>query len=91
MVSVVAGVERVDGQWTQWTGWSECPVTCGGASVNRERTCSNPAPSGGGRPCTDRDLDAGHLTTRETQGMQCALDVCPSECPVVDQGRFYCN
>ncbi|KAI0210224.1 hypothetical protein LSAT2_005021 [Lamellibrachia satsuma] len=70
-------VERVDGQWTQWTEWSECPVTCGGASVNRERTCSNPAPSGGGRPCTGRDVDAGHLTTRETQGMQCALDVCP--------------
>ncbi|PIK51722.1 putative SCO-spondin-like [Apostichopus japonicus] len=41
----------VHGGWSSWTDWSECGVTCGGAIVNRTRTCNNPVPKHDGLPC----------------------------------------
>ena len=41
----------VDGGWTQWSSWSSCPKTCGVGSHTRTRTCTNPAPEGGGADC----------------------------------------
>ncbi|KAL8596366.1 hypothetical protein ACOMHN_066697 [Nucella lapillus] len=41
-------LEKVDGGWTDWQGWSPCE--CGGQQ-RRQRQCSNPSPLNGGRPC----------------------------------------
>lgn len=43
--------DRVDGEWTEWTSWSDCSVSCGTGEKRRDRSCSNPLPSGGGATC----------------------------------------
>ncbi|KAL4216637.1 hypothetical protein ACF0H5_024360 [Mactra antiquata] len=44
--------QKLDGQWSTWSDWTQCVVTCDNGTVSRQRTCSNPAPSGGGQNCT---------------------------------------
>ena len=34
-------------EWSSWTGWGTCPVTCGTGQRRRLRACDNPGPSGG--------------------------------------------
>ena len=44
--------ENVDGGWSKWSKkWSKCSKTCGGGVKEKTRTCTKPAPSGGGKPC----------------------------------------
>ncbi|KAM4677962.1 LOW QUALITY PROTEIN: SCO-spondin-like [Discoglossus pictus] len=57
---------EVDGDWSEWTPWSDCSVTCGGGIQNRYRFCSDPPPSGSGLPCEGPD--------REEQ--PCNLELC---------------
>ncbi|XP_078615573.1 uncharacterized protein LOC144884242 [Branchiostoma floridae x Branchiostoma japonicum] len=42
----------VDGNWSQWTSWSSCDVTCGFGNQSRNRSCDNPLPQHGGANCT---------------------------------------
>uniref|UniRef100_A0A3P9CEZ9 Uncharacterized protein n=1 Tax=Maylandia zebra TaxID=106582 RepID=A0A3P9CEZ9_9CICH len=42
----------VDGQWSAWTPWGHCSVSCGAGLQSRYRFCSSPRPSGSGLPCT---------------------------------------
>ncbi|XP_059097437.1 coadhesin-like [Tigriopus californicus] len=58
----------IDGAWTEWTPWSLCPVTCGGANETRTRTCSNPAPQFDGAACPD-------ASSNEIQ--ECNTKACP--------------
>ncbi|CAF0925537.1 unnamed protein product [Brachionus calyciflorus] len=42
----------VDGGWSEWTeNWSECSHECNGGVQFKERFCSNPSPSNGGKYC----------------------------------------
>eukprot|EP00058_Branchiostoma_floridae_P028482 XP_002613973.1 hypothetical protein BRAFLDRAFT_67461 [Branchiostoma floridae] len=42
----------VDGNWSLWTSWSSCDVTCGFGNQSRNRSCDNPPPQHGGANCT---------------------------------------
>lgn len=41
----------IDGEWTSWTSWDTCTVTCGGGMQSKSRTCDNPPPQYGGAYC----------------------------------------
>ncbi|KAJ8322347.1 hypothetical protein KUTeg_000818 [Tegillarca granosa] len=45
----------VNGGWSSWVKYGQCTVSCGGGNIMLRRTCSNPAPSGGGSPCSGSD------------------------------------
>ncbi|KJH51020.1 death domain protein [Dictyocaulus viviparus] len=45
---------RLDGRWSSWSDWSPCSPTC---HRFRSRTCTQPAPINGGRPCAGRELE----------------------------------
>ena len=76
---------RVDGQWSPWsTVQSYCVnpkarqnlVTCGGGVETKYRSCTNPAPQGGGLPCDPLVLDDG----TQIEGMRdspCNENPCP--------------
>ncbi|KAM5255351.1 SCO-spondin-like [Ctenodactylus gundi] len=57
----------VTGGWTQWSSWSECPVSCGGGEQVRTRACVVPAPPPRGLPCQGLD----------TQTQHCGQQLCP--------------
>ncbi len=58
----------VDGGWTEWANTGQCSSTCGQSGKRiRQRSCTNPAPSGGGRECPG---DA-------EQKISCNFDPCP--------------
>ncbi|CAH2316004.1 hemicentin-2 [Pelobates cultripes] len=57
----------VNGGFSEWQEWSHCTRTCGQGVQERIRTCTNPPPTNGGRPCMGRDVDV----------RSCQLPPCP--------------
>nr|XP_023481639.1 A disintegrin and metalloproteinase with thrombospondin motifs 16 isoform X1 [Equus caballus] len=45
------GPRPTHGHWSDWSPWSPCSRTCGGGVSHRERLCTNPKPSHGGKFC----------------------------------------
>ena len=43
----------IDGNYTEWTEWSECSASCGGGSHQRTRQCTRPPPKHGGLDCNE--------------------------------------
>ncbi|GFN97243.1 sco-spondin-like [Plakobranchus ocellatus] len=43
----------IDGEWSSWAEWSECTVTCGNGTQDRNRTCVGPFHLGA--PCMGED------------------------------------
>lgn len=41
-----------NGNYTQWSRWSSCSVTCGAGSRSRNRSCTNPPPGPYGDDCS---------------------------------------
>ncbi len=59
---------KVDGVYTPWA-YGACSAPCGGGTKTGTRTCTNPAPSCGGKPCE------GPATSTEP----CNTDPCSSD------------
>ena len=62
----------VDGDYSQWTSWSACSITCGDGFQTRTRLCNSPSPENGGRTCIEQGL--GGSMEMQT----CKLADCPS-------------
>ncbi|XP_071958715.1 coadhesin-like isoform X2 [Antedon mediterranea] len=63
------------GNWAQWTTWTPCSVSCGFGNQTRERTCTDPTPSGGGNDCPnidDLESNRQHQTCMDL--LECPVD-----------------
>ena len=57
----------VDGEWSTWTSWTVCSVSCSGGAQTRRRECVGPYD--GGSPC-------GGLAD---ESQNCEEQLCPSK------------
>ena len=60
----------VDGNWSPWSDYSYCSVTCGFGTRTRQRICNNPPPQFGGRPCEGNSKESIGCD----MGIACAVD-----------------
>ncbi|KAL4231142.1 Thrombospondin type 1 repeat-containing protein [Mactra antiquata] len=65
------GLCPVDGDFSDWTQWGPCSVTCGTGITQRERLCDNPEPQNGGANCVGDFTE----TTSCDSGSQCLVAV----------------
>ena len=66
-VMTSGGNFSVHGNWTEWTSWSFCDVTCANGTKARERNCTDPEPQYGGDDCTGNSTEIG----------ECYMGPCP--------------
>ena len=62
----------MNGGWSDFGAWDDCPVSCAGAEHSRYRMCDNPAPQYGGDDCT---VDG----STDTETKKCNENPCPSK------------
>ena len=53
----------VNGNWSMWSIWENCDVTCGFGMQKRTRACDNPYPVFNGINCTGNDLQTQNCST----------------------------
>ena len=58
----------VNGNWSDWSDYEKCSVSCGGGSQKRTRSCTNPAPAHGGELCTGSDEESQSCGTSPCPG-----------------------
>ena len=58
----------VDGNYSNWSTFSHCSVSCGGGTQLRKRLCNNPPPYAGGRNCSHF---GAAVSTRECNKQGC--------------------
>ncbi|XP_074628437.1 uncharacterized protein LOC141886246 isoform X3 [Acropora palmata] len=62
-------IHSVNGNYSEWSQFSACSVSCGNGSTKRTRTCTRPPPK-------DRGKDCSHLGAPE-ESKPCFLVPCP--------------
>ena len=69
-------VPAVDGVWSKWGDFTKCysGSDCGIGVRSRTRSCSNPAPSNGGKECVGSFLDRELCRNKKCQGCKFYLD-----------------
>ncbi len=61
-------VTSVNGGWTEWSVWSDCPETCGNEDLIRTRSCTNPSPENNGTVCQGSNTETISCTTAQCPG-----------------------
>lgn len=69
----------VNGNFSDWSSWTQCSVTCGGGMKTRTRACNNPPPSNGGLPCD---------VTKSSQNKKCNENLCPTCTKLKSRGKY---
>ena len=64
----------VHGNYSAWSSWGTCSVSCGPGVRKRTRTCTNPEPEYGGLTCKEKDLGPN------VESSKCNLGDCPGKC-----------
>lgn len=67
----------VNGNFSAWTSWDSCSVSCGGGSQTKLRICNNPIPANGGDNCTREDGSLTNGAEAEIETQACNLERCP--------------
>jgi len=60
----------VDGGWSDYGPWSECSQTerCGNGTMERYRTCNNPASDHGGAECVGENVETENCDIKPPSG-----------------------
>ncbi|XP_038666358.1 SCO-spondin [Scyliorhinus canicula] len=66
---------KVDGGWTPWSPWSDCPVTCDQGSQTRTRACINPPPRNNGSVCEGISIQTQNCSIPPCAGDGCVWSV----------------
>ena len=54
-------------EWSSWSEWGKCTVSCGGGQRRRFRTCNDPPLKSNARPCV-----GGGQETQTCNNQECA-------------------
>nr|XP_058946642.1 uncharacterized protein LOC131774603 [Pocillopora verrucosa] len=54
----------IDGGFSDWGNYSICSSSCGGGNQMRSRTCTNPVPQNGGKPCNGPTSESKECNTQ---------------------------
>ena len=65
-------VSAINGNYSVWSAWSQCSRSCGGGFKSRNRTCTDPTPSMGGKDCSELGPD---METKECGTTPCARKI----------------
>ncbi|KAG9347866.1 hypothetical protein JZ751_003882, partial [Albula glossodonta] len=87
-VCVLASCDR-NGDWSQWTNWTECTKSCGGGVRTRRRDCDNPMPEGEGDYCEGQKTEVTSCNTDHCPGT--AFSSCGPSCPRSCDDLAYCE
>ena len=63
----------VHGNYSAWSAWGSCSVSCGPGIKKRTRTCTHPKPENGGLTCAERKLGPN------TEVTSCFVKRCPGK------------
>ena len=83
----------IDGKFSGWGAWSDCP-TEGGGQQFRTRQCDNPPPANGGSDCLETNVDArpcpswsawGSWSWCRNNGTKTRTRTCTNPAPVAGQ------
>lgn len=81
----------VDGGWSPWTRWSECDQVGNDAPGNRcfcrARSCNNPAPANGGKPCEGPMTEVTNCTRNGQWTEWSAWSACSQSCGLAVKSR----
>ena len=66
----ITGFFLVDGGFAEWGNYTTCSVTCGGGNEMRMRTCTNPVPQNGGKPCYGPTSESRECNTQPCPGKE---------------------
>lgn len=71
-------MSAVDGEYSDWSFWGPCNVTCSKGTMARNRTCTGPLY--GGFDCQGAGVEY----------QECNTDPCPGEFPFIVGYRIVC-
>ncbi|KAJ8312198.1 hypothetical protein KUTeg_009571 [Tegillarca granosa] len=69
---IVATCVDVDGDWTAWSNWTDCSVTCGNGTISCSRNCTNPSPQHGGNNCSGNSSETDECRTNVECPITCS-------------------